>query len=344
MSLSSALQAAWRRRGALAVALLPLTCVYAALVLARRALFRLGLRRAQRLPVPVIVVGNVIAGGAGKTPTVIALMRHLQARGERPGVISRGYGGQAAGPLLVDGNTRAAQAGDEPLLIRRATGAPTCIGARRVEAARHLLAAHPELTVIVSDDGLQHLALERDVEVIVFDERGAGNGWWLPAGPLREGMGRRADAVLYNAPAPSTGRPGFGVRRALGPCVPLARWAAGDSTGPDLHELRGRPVLAVAGIAHPQRFFGMLAAQGLDVAPCPLPDHHDYATLPWAGWTGDAVLVTEKDAVKLQFIDAARADPRIAVVTLDFQPEPAFFTTVDDALATARRRRPPHPG
>lgn len=344
MSLSSALQAAWRRRGALAAALLPLTCVYAALVLARRALFGLGLRRAERLPVPVIVVGNVIAGGAGKTPTVIALVRHLQARGERPGVISRGYGGQAAGPLLLDTGTRAAQAGDEPLLIRRATGVPTCIGARRTEAARHLLAAHPELTVIVSDDGLQHLALARDVEVIVFDERGAGNGWWLPAGPLREGLGRRADAVLYNAPAPSTGRPGFSVRRALGPCVPLARWMVGDTAGPSLDELRGRAVMAVAGIAHPQRFFGMLAAHGLAVTPCPLPDHHDYTTLPWTGWTGDAVLVTEKDAVKLQFIDAARADPRVAVVTLDFQPEPAFFTAVDNALAAARRRRPPHSG
>lgn len=344
MSLSSALQAAWRRRGALAAALLPLTCVYAALVLARRALFGLGLRRAERLPVPVIVVGNVIAGGAGKTPTVIALVRHLQARGERPGVISRGYGGQAAGPLLLDTGTRAAQAGDEPLLIRRATGVPTCIGARRTEAARHLLAAHPELTVIVSDDGLQHLALARDVEVIVFDERGAGNGWWLPAGPLREGLGRRADAVLYNAPAPSTGRPGFSVRRALGPCVPLARWMVGDTAGPSLDELRGRAVMAVAGIAHPQRFFGMLAAHGLAVTPCPLPDHHDYTTLPWTGWTGEAVLVTEKDAVKLQFIDAARADPRVAVVTLDFQPEPAFFTAVDNALAAARRRRPPHSG
>lgn len=333
------LQSVWRVRGPAALALLPLSLVYATLVGLRKLAYRSGLMRAESLPVPVIVVGNVIAGGAGKTPTVIALVRHLQARGETPGVVSRGYGGQAGGVCVLTPASQAGQTGDEPLLIHRRTGAPTCVGARRVDAARALLAAHPEVSVIVSDDGLQHLRLPRDVEVIVFDERGVGNGWWLPAGPLREGLQRQADAVLYNAPAPSTSRPGYMARRALGRAVRLDDWASGTPVtgGVDLADWRGQRVLAVAGIAQPQRFFSMLADAGLAPEPLPLADHHHYDTLPWAQWPGDRIVVTEKDAVKLQHLEAARKDPRVHVVTLDFQPDPAFLAVIDRCLASARR-------
>lgn len=336
------LQAAWRRRGPAAVGLLPLSLLYALVDGLRKLAYRWGLMRTEALPVPVIVVGNLIAGGAGKTPTVIALVQHLQARGETPGVISRGYGGTTRGVHLLTGHSQAGQTGDEPLLIHRRTGAPVCIGARRIDAARALLASHPEVSVIVSDDGLQHLALERDVEIIVFDERGAGNGWRLPAGPLREGLQRRADAVLYNAPAPSTPRAGYMARRALGRIVTLDDWASGPAgrERPELPDWRGLRVLAVAGIAQPQRFFSMLDEAGLAHEALPLDDHHHYRVLPWAHWSGERIVVTEKDAVKLQHLPAAREDPRVHVVTLDFQPEPAFFDVVDQCLTAARLARP----
>lgn len=329
MSWRQRVQAAWLQRGPLACALLPLAGLYAAAVRLRQALYATGLRRRERLPVPVVVVGNVIAGGAGKTPTVIAVVQHLQRRGERPGIVSRGYGGRRHEvPHEVQPDSPAAEVGDEPRLMARRTGVPVVVGADRVAAARALLQAHPDTTVIVSDDGLQHLRLARDVEILVFDERGAGNGWWLPAGPLRESAARRADLLLYNAPVPSTPRPGFVATRRLGDAVPLAAWRAGDRQGLPLPQLAARRVLAAAGIAHPERFFAMLEALGLRPERLPLPDHAALAPLPWCGWDGDVILVTEKDAVKL---DAA-TDPRLHVVALDFEPDPAFFAALDRLL------------
>lgn len=330
MSWQQRVQAAWLRRGLLASAMLPLSALYAGVVLLRNRLYHSGLLKRERLPVPVIVVGNVIAGGAGKTPAVIALVQHLQQRGERPGIVSRGYGGHGpqAGPRAVDRHSRARDVGDEPLLMALRTGAPVVVGADRVAAGRALLQQHPGVNLIVSDDGLQHLRLARDVEVIVFDERGVGNGWWLPAGPLRESARRPADLVLYNAPAPSTPRPGFLARRTLAQAVPLAAWRSGRRDGLPLGAFKARRVLAVAAVAHPERFFAMLEARGLTIERHGLPDHDGYRRLPWDGWPGDAILVTEKDAVKL---DAA-TDPRVHVVALDFEPDAAFFAALDRLL------------
>ncbi|WKB52844.1 tetraacyldisaccharide 4'-kinase [Eleftheria terrae] len=328
----SRLEAAWLRRGALAWALLPLAALYASLVLLRRLLYALGLLPRLGLPVPVVVVGNVIAGGAGKTPTTIALVQHLRQRGEHPAIVSRGYGRISREVAFVGPDSLPHQVGDEPLLMALRTGVPVVVGADRVAAGRALLARHPETTLIVCDDGLQHLRLRRDVEVLVFDERGRGNGWWLPAGPLRESAHRRADVVLYNAPCASLARPGHLARRLLGEAVPLAAWREGASHGLPLPSLVARRVLAVAAVAHPERFFSMLEAQGLAIERCALPDHHDYAQLPWADWSGDIVLVTEKDAVKL----GDCSDARLHVVALDFAPEPAFFAALDALLA----RRP----
>ncbi|MFN3569899.1 MAG: tetraacyldisaccharide 4'-kinase, partial [Polaromonas sp.] len=186
MSVKAGLQQAWLRRGPLACLLLPLALLFGVLGRVRRSLYRANLLRSEKMPVPVVVVGNVVAGGAGKTPTVIALVQHLQAAGIRAGVVSRGYGRRGEGCLEVLPDTPPELSGDEPALIRRATHAPVFVAARRADAARALLAAHPATQLIVCDDGLQHYALQRDLEIAVFDDRGAGNGWLLPAGPLRE--------------------------------------------------------------------------------------------------------------------------------------------------------------
>jgi tetraacyldisaccharide 4'-kinase len=322
---SQRLQRAWLARGALARVLLPLAAVFGALTALRRGLYRAGVLKVHALPVPVIVVGNLVAGGAGKTPTVLAIVGLLRRRGFTPGIVSRGYGGSHAAPLEVTRDVSPARSGDEPLLLQRRSGAPLVVGRDRVAAARHLLQRHPQVDVIVSDDGLQHTALARSAQVIVFDERGAGNGWLLPAGPLREAL---PDAVpprsliVYNAATPSTALRGTLARGRLSGVVPLRAWQAGGvASVAALDALRGRALVAAAGLARPQRFFAMLREHGLTFTPLPLPDHHDYATLPWPADATD-VVVTEKDAIKL---DPARADAtRIWVAPLDFELDAVF--------------------
>ena len=274
---------------------------------------------------PVVVVGNVLVGGAGKTPTVIAIVSLLASRGWRPGIVSRGYGRGTDDVALVDAGASADRVGDEPLLLHRRTAVPVAVGADRIAAGHALLRAHPEVDVVVSDDGLQHLALERDVEVLVFDERGAGNGRLLPAGPLRERPPRTLrphQLVVYNAEAATTPLPGHVARRELSAISPLAAWWAGAaSEALPLAALRGREVVAVAGIARPGRFFAMLRAHGISIVEQPLADHADFATLPWPIGATD-VVVTEKDAVKLAPTRPLGA--QVWVARLDFVPGAAF--------------------
>jgi tetraacyldisaccharide 4'-kinase len=321
---SQRLQAAWATRGPLAVALWPLSALYGLLRRLHRAFVRV-----QTLPVPVVVVGNYVAGGAGKTPTVIALASLLRRHGYHPGIVSRGYGRDSPDVLEVQADTPPARCGDEPRLLQRRLGLPVVVGRDRVAAVRALLARHADVDVVISDDGLQHRRLPRVAQVLVFDERGTGNGWLLPAGPLREPLPDRVpegSVVLYNAPAPSTAWPGHLARRMLAGAVSLADWWAGrPASHAALQALRGRPVLAAAGMARPERFFDMLAASGLTVTRLPLPDHHDYATLPWPAETAE-VIVTEKDAVKLA--PRAMGTARVWVAPLDFDTGPAF----EDAL------------
>jgi tetraacyldisaccharide 4'-kinase len=331
------LQQAWLVRGALAWALRPAALLFGLLTAVRRALYRWGALRAQTLPAPVIVVGNLIAGGAGKTPTVIAIVAALRRHGYAPGIVSRGYGARIEGVLDVSRDTLPAQCGDEPLLMRLRTDAPVVVGRDRVAAARALLAAHPAVDVLVSDDGLQHLALARHAQVLVFDERGAGNGWLLPAGPLREPLPRAVPArtlVLYNHTAASTPLPGALARRSLAGVVALQDWWHGRPVN-SLDTLRGRPLLAVAGLARPQRFFRMLQDAGLTITPLPLPDHHDYRTLPWPADTADVVL-TEKDAIKLR--DAPLGSTRVWVAPLDFAFDAAFEAALIALLPPPGRR------
>jgi tetraacyldisaccharide 4'-kinase len=330
----------WRSRGPLAILLLLLAGPYALLSGLRRALYRAGLLHSHRIDRPVVVVGNLIAGGAGKTPTTLALIDLLRRHGWHPGVVSRGHGRRSRGVVDVETGTPATMSGDEPLLLRLRGRVPVCVGEDRVAAARELCARHPQVDIVVCDDGLQHLRLARDVQVLVFDERGAGNGWLLPAGPLREPMPRRVpprSVVVYNAPRPSTPWPGHVARRSLGAIVALSDWWAGTGSRADGRcELRGRRVLAVAGVARPERFFDMLRAEGLDLVEHPLPDHHDFAAPAWPNGTGDVVL-TEKDAVKLP-PDRAGA-VRIWVAALDFGFDAALER---ELLALLPPRPAPH--
>ena len=271
-------------------------------------------------PCPVVVVGNLVIGGAGKTPTVIALVQGLRAQGYTPGVVSRGYGRRLAGVRHVEDASRSTEVGDEPLLIQRATLAPVVVGERRVDAAQALLQAHPDVDVLVSDDGLQHAALASDLELWVFDERGAGNGMLLPAGPLRQPLPATVPAhalVLYNAIEPTTRLPGPCAIRTLAGALDWHAWRAGGAMQPEtLRALQGRRVAAVAGIGAPARFFAMLREAGLTIDEYPLADHARFDTAPWPVAATD-VVCTEKDAVKL--------DPKLIgktpvwVVGLDFR-------------------------
>jgi tetraacyldisaccharide 4'-kinase len=330
-------QRAWREGGLLAQALRPLGWLYGLLSSLHAALYRWAWRRVEALPVPVIVVGNWIVGGAGKTPTTLALLKLLQAEGLSVGVISRGYGRGGDEVRLVTRASAAAEVGDEPLLIHLRSGAPVAVGRDRVAAARALLSAHPEIRLLVSDDGLQHWRLPRALSVLVFDERGLGNGRLLPAGPLRQQrpLSREPSLVLYNAPTPSTPLPGHMALRRLGGAVSLTEWWQGRPASPQaLQALAGRPLLAAAGLAQPERFFGMLRAKGLNIQPLPLPDHHDFASLPWPAETAD-VLLTEKDAVKLR--PERVGATRVWVVALDFIPDESFERALREQLPALLR-------
>ncbi len=286
---------AWTQRGPLAWVMWPLSLVYGLVVAVRSALFRWGVLSAKRMNVPVLVVGNVVAGGAGKTPVVMALAEHFLKRGIRVGIISRGYGRSTPGCLEVSRERSAQEVGDEPALIHRRTGAPVFVAKRRIDAALALLARHPDTQIILSDDGLQHLALHRDLEIGVFDERGVGNGFLLPAGPLREPWPRKLDLVLRSGIEPAF--EGYRTQRTLADHAMTATGAQVPMTG--LTDPT-TPLLALAAIAQPEVFFSMLRAKGLTLAhTLALPDHYDFSSFKPNEYKGYRLICTEKDAVKL---------------------------------------------
>lgn len=279
----------------------PLSLLFRSVAASRRALYRAGTLRSERLPVPVIVVGNIAVGGSGKTPVVAWLVDVLRAAGFRPGIVSRGYGGTVESVSVVPSDGEAAVFGDEPVLLARLTGCPLAVGRDRPAAGRALLAAHPEINVLVSDDGLQHYALQRDIEIIVVDAQVMGNGWRLPAGPLREGVKRlaEADLVIAHGELPPS------LRAAAGD-VPVANMRLlgemleridGSERRP-LAAFSGQRVHAVAGIGRPQRFFEQLAEAGLQVIPHAFPDHHAYVASDLAFTDAAPKILTAKDAVK----------------------------------------------
>ncbi|RZS57045.1 tetraacyldisaccharide 4'-kinase [Sphaerotilus mobilis] len=334
--LAARIERSWQTGGPLQWALRPLGLLHLGLVTLRRTLYRVGLLRRAAAPVPVIVVGNRLVGGAGKTPTTLALVDALRATGHRPGIVSRGHGSERTEARPVLATSTAREVGDEPLLMQRRAGVPVWVGHDRIAAAQGLCAAHPEVDVLVCDDGLQHLRLRRDVEIVVFDERGAGNGWLLPAGPLREPISTPSEVaqhVLYNARHASTALPGACARRQLAGLVALDAWWAGEPVRPDtLDQLRhdqtqrGLVLHASAGIGQPARFFEALRGLGLRIEPIALSDHHDHATLPWPAGVHH-VVVTEKDAVKLpaERLRRERPDLQVWVAPLVFTLPDGFI-------------------
>ena len=325
-SLETTLTRAWLRRGAVACALWPVSLLFWALSGTRAALYRAGVLNSTRLPVPVVVVGNIFIGGTGKTPLTIWLAGVLREAGFTPGIVSRGHGASGAAPRTVTQSSSAGEVGDEPLLIARRSGCPVVVGRDRAAAGVALLSAFPAVDILISDDGLQHYALRRDVEIMLFDGRGAGNGWLLPAGPLREPAARRRDFTVVNAPEltaalrASVGGKPYQMQLAGGMAEPLQR----PGQGVPLDSLAGKRIVAAAGIGNPGRFFAMLRAAGLHIDELALPDHHDFLDQPFAQVDADIILITEKDAVKCGQIEHLKDDPRLWVVPVTAQLDAAL--------------------
>ncbi len=330
-ALQQRLRQSWNQRGALSWALLPVSLVYGALAALRRQLYRSGLSKSHHVDVPVIVVGNVVVGGSGKTPVTMAVMKHLSAIGKTVGVVSRGYGRTSTNCLEVTATSTPQEVGDEPLLIHHKTGAPVFVASRRAEAAAALLQCYPQTDVIVCDDGLQHYALFRDIEICVFDDRGTGNNRLLPAGPLREhwprslvaaaGQSATNSLVLHTGKAPAFD--GFRGHRALaahgvlknGEAIALATLAQRDAPAR----------VALAGTSQPEEFFAMLRAQGVPLAETlALPDHYDFDSYSDSIYLGHSPICTEKDALKLW-----KHVPDAIAVPLVFTLEPAFLAAMD---------------
>ena len=305
---------AWLNRGLAACLLWPISLLFGVIIAIRRWLFKVGVFEQTRLPVPVVVVGNSYVGGTGKTPLVIWLSRRLRDQGFVPGVISRGYGGDASRVVEINAQMSPDDIGDEPLLILQRAGVPLVVGRNRVSAARALLNAHPEVNVIISDDGLQHYALGRDIEILLFDERGIGNGWLLPAGPLREPVTRRFDFRILNG-LESVGENSFSMQLVGQYAEQLINRAQNKA----LKELpENLSIAAAAGIGNPERFFTMLKQLGVNVKEqIALPDHFDYATNPFDSVKADIILITEKDAVKCSRRNGLADDPRLWVVPVE---------------------------
>ncbi|MDY0331075.1 MAG: tetraacyldisaccharide 4'-kinase [Thiomonas sp.] len=327
----------WLRRGLLSGLLWPLSLLFALLTALRRGLYRAGMLRAERIGVPVVVVGNLTVGGAGKTPLIAELARGLQQAGWRPGIVSRGYGRRVAdggAPIRVDAQSDPALCGDEPVLLARLTGCPVMVGRRRARAALALRAASPKVDVMLSDDGLQHLALARDIELVVVDQRLWGNGWLLPAGPLRESPGRRRDATLGPEGALRQVRGGglhFALVRSPGDFTHLV---SGQTLSPAqfVQRFGVEPLGVIAGIGHPGQFFGMLQDLGLSVQGRALRDHQPlhaeaFADLP----SGRPVLLTEKDAIKSAHLPPDLRE-RLWVVGLRLQLPPDLLPWLQQRL------------
>lgn len=311
-------------RHPLAWLLLPLTVLFALVSGLRRWAYANGWLSVHRLPVPVIVVGNITTGGTGKTPLVLWLTRHLRSLGYKPGIILRGYGGKANHwPQMVGSGSDPRWVGDEAALLAERSGCPVCAGPSRYQAGLMLL-EHTDCNLIIADDGLQHYALERDLEIAVVDgSRGLGNGWLLPAGPLREPPGRldKVDLVI------SSGDWEVGVP-TMKPVEPMLESLAEPSHRQPLSSFAGRSVHAVAGLGNPWRFFDLLVRFGLVVRAYPFPDHHHFSakdfqfTEPWP------ILMTTKDGVKCRKLGLNDAWQ----VQVEIQPDPAFIQQLDTLL------------
>ncbi len=329
MSFSERLQKSWysRKSDWLVLALLDVSWLYGGIIKLRRKLYASSVLHSTRIPVPVIVVGNVIAGGAGKTPIVMALAQLLQSQGWKVGIVSRGYGRKGSDVLEVQADTPVSESGDEPALMKSTVNAPVFVANDRADAALALLAAHPQTNVILCDDGLQHLALQRDIEICVFDERGIGNGRLLPAGPLREHWPREVDFLMHRGGM----NQGFQIERRLADHALLS-----DGSQIPIVDLAQHELTALAGIANPEGFFNMLRERGLSLKDTlPFPDHYDFSSTPRIFHNGDWLICTEKDAIKLWKTPVAQ-QCNIAAIPLRINLPEAFTTALLEKLSSLK--------
>lgn len=327
MSLLNRLAETWYRPGPIPWVLLPFSWLYCLLVALRRLLYRVSILRRHRVSAPVIVVGNITVGGSGKTPLVIWLARHLRTLGYRPGIVTRGYGGRSkTWPRLVMADTGTAEVGDEPVLIARHAGCPVMADPDRVRAARALL-TQQQCDLILSDDGLQHYRLARDIEIAVIDgERRFGNGFCLPAGPLREPIGRLQQADLTIT---------LGAARAGEHRMDLVetgyRAVEGGAVKP-LDTFRGQHVHALAGIGNPGRFFGHLRKLGVQPSEHPFPDHYEYREADLRFGDNLPVIMTEKDAVKCRSFSGP-----LWYLAVEAKPDVDFASALSARLKEVKR-------
>jgi tetraacyldisaccharide 4'-kinase len=283
----------WWSRGAIAWLLWPVSLLFGVVIAVRRFLYRIRIFPSTHPGIPVIVVGNLTAGGSGKTPLVLRVVEILKERGWKPGIVSRGYGGRAESPVAATIASDPSVVGDEPILLARRSGCPVWVAPDRVAACRVLRRENPECNMIISDDGLQHYALRRDVEICVVDGRGFGNGFLQPAGPLRDPRSRlrSVDAVV------ALGAPDVQGYKMVLEGDQLVRMTDARALRP-AKSFAGQRVHAVAGIGDPKRFFLQLARFGIKLVPHPFPDHHAFRAGDFDFGDSDPVVMTEKDAVK----------------------------------------------
>lgn len=340
MSLGDYIQHAWYSRARWLVVLRPLECLYRAVVSHRKASHEKRSESQRSSGVPVIVVGNITVGGTGKSPLTAWLVNHLREKGWRPGIVSRGYGGTSQHyPLSITSTTPPSEAGDEPVMLAAQTGAPVAVDPQRPRAVA--LLADQGCNIIVSDDGLQHYAMARALELVVIDgARGLGNQRCLPEGPLREPVSRlqSVDAVIVNglATALALTHPNL-FHAAITPVH--FRSLASDNTFP-LHPIPLKsPIHAVAGIGHPQRFFHTLKELGVEFTPKFFPDHHDFSESDLRFDDNGDVVMTAKDAIKC----ARMSDHRLWALDVRLQPDAHFVDWLDDKLEAMKNHgtRPP---
>jgi len=282
------------------IVLIPFSWLFGIIVCLRQYLYRNGWLKSSRLQVPVIVVGNINIGGTGKTPLVIWLAEQMKLAGYKPGIISRGYGGNTPQVTEVFPDSNALAVGDETVLIAARTNCPVFVSADRISAGQHLLKAYPECSIIISDDGLQHYRMQRDVEIVVYDSvKGFGNGALLPAGPLRESKARlkTVDAIVSNG---AVGRNNLSGIRPIQMQLVAADFynLANNQIKSDVQAFFGQKIIAVAGIGNPQRFFDQLSVLGLQFESRAYTDHYIFQAKDFEGTNADVILMTEKDAVK----------------------------------------------
>lgn len=316
----------WLKRGLIACLLFPFSLLFRLIVAIRKGLYRVGFLNSFKADVPVLVVGNIFLGGTGKTPFVIWLVGILKKAGFYPGVVSRGYHSKSGTTLEVTSHTSPNESGDEPLLIFHQAKCPVFIGRKRSEAVKALLKAYPQVNIVLTDDGLQHYALARDIEIVLFDGRGAGNGWLLPAGPLREAVSRKRDFTVINQTSSFEEVPFVGSSENIFMQLVgnTAEKLANRSEKKELSQFKEQRIAASAGIGNPARFFSMLKSHQLTVSEYPLPDHYDFSENPFQKMTETVILITEKDAVKCQYHPTILADERIWVVPIKAQLPDTF--------------------